>query len=77
MGAVVCMGPDFAPPTFGLCDLAHLSVRVGLYGCGGQGRNGGIGVFQSKTGGHRLFHLSLIGLFQILSTGRSEKIVCR
>src|SRR5690348_1618071 len=24
-------GGGFEPPTFGLCDLTHLSVRVGLY----------------------------------------------
>jgi hypothetical protein len=45
----VAGGAGFAPPTFGLCDLAHLSMRVGLYGCGGQGREGGVDVFQSKT----------------------------
>ena len=42
-------GGGFAPRTFGLYDLAHLSMRVGLYGCGGQGREGGVDVFQSKT----------------------------
>jgi hypothetical protein len=24
-------GGGFEPPTFGLCDLTHLSMRVGLY----------------------------------------------
>src|ERR1035437_6994916 len=24
-------GGGFEPPTFGLCDLTHLSIRVGLY----------------------------------------------
>ena len=27
---MVCVG-GFEPPIFGLCDLTHLSVRVGLY----------------------------------------------
>src|SRR6266478_2213256 len=27
----VVAGGGFEPPTFGLCDLTHLSVRVGLY----------------------------------------------
>jgi hypothetical protein len=26
-----CGGGGFGPPTFGLCDLTHLSMRVGLY----------------------------------------------
>src|SRR6266853_937784 len=25
------LGGGFEPPTFGLCDLTHLSMRVGLY----------------------------------------------
>jgi hypothetical protein len=29
--AFVVAGGGFEPPTFGLCDLTHLSVRVGLY----------------------------------------------
>jgi hypothetical protein len=29
--ASVVAGGGFEPPTFGLCDLTHLSVRVGLY----------------------------------------------
>jgi hypothetical protein len=32
----------FEPPTFGLRDLSHVSMGVGLYGCGGQGREGGL-----------------------------------
>src|SRR6202163_4854151 len=29
--AFMVAGGGFEPPTFGLCDLTHLSVRVGLY----------------------------------------------
>ncbi len=29
--AFVVAGGGFEPPTFGLCDLTHLSMRVGLY----------------------------------------------
>ena len=29
--AFVVAGSGFEPPTFGLCDLTHLSMRVGLY----------------------------------------------
>ena len=29
--ASVVAGGGFEPPTFGLCDLTHLSMRVGLY----------------------------------------------
>ena len=30
-GVHLVAGGGFEPPTFGLCDLTHLSVRVGLY----------------------------------------------
>jgi hypothetical protein len=30
-GVRMVAGGGFEPPTFGLCDLTHLSVRVGLY----------------------------------------------
>src|ERR1700680_2791548 len=29
--AFMVAGGGFEPPTFGLCDLTHLSMRVGLY----------------------------------------------
>jgi hypothetical protein len=29
--AFMVAGGGFEPPTFGLCDLTHLSVRVGLH----------------------------------------------
>jgi hypothetical protein len=29
--ALMVAGGGFEPPTFGLCDLTHLSMRVGLY----------------------------------------------
>jgi hypothetical protein len=29
--AFVVAGGGFEPPTFGLCDLTHLSMRFGLY----------------------------------------------
>ena len=47
--AFMVAGGGFGPRNFGLRDLTHISMGVGLYGCGGQGRDGGIGVFQSKT----------------------------